>query len=347
MADVTLKPIRWLWPDRIAIGKLSLIAGHPDLGKSLVTLDLAARVTTGAPWPVNGGRAPLGNVVLLSAEDDPEDTYGPRLKAMGADLSRIDSITMVKILDPNGKGYRSFDLQQDLDRLEIVVKKKNAIFVGIDPISAYMGKPGKIDTHRNTDVRAILHPLKEMAERTQSAVLLISHLTKSGGTEALQRVTGSGAFIAAARAGFMVERDESDGAAPGRRLVLPIKANLTSVRSGFAYRIEGQNLDGLGVQPIIVWEDRLVEVTADQALAAKDRTRRSKPNPVVNFLREFLSAGPRAMKNALEEALARGYSAKQLRDAREKIGVVPYRDPPNDARAPWYWKLPDPADTPF
>jgi hypothetical protein len=247
---------------------------------------------------------------------------------------------MVEIIRAKGKGYRGFDLQQDLERLEAVVKKTNAILVDIDPISAYMGQPGKIDSHRNTDVRAILAPLAAMAERTQSAALLVTHLTKTGGTEALQRVTGSGAFVAAARAGFMVEKDESDGAPPGRRLVLPIKTNLTGVRTGLAYRIGTRGVDGVGTQPVIEWESRMVEVTADQALAAKDHRHRSKPNPVVNFLRD----GPRLVKTIEEEAEGEGYTPKQLKTARKIIGIVPYRE---TIPGPWFWRLPDPPEMPF
>jgi RecA-family ATPase len=235
MTDVELKPIDWLWRERIAIVKLTMIVGYPDLGKRLATLDLAARVTRGDYWLGNGSRAPLGNVILLSAEDGPEDTYGPRLKAAGADLSRIDTIEMVEIIDT--KDNRGFDLQQDIERLESLIRQRHSRLIIIDPVSAYMGKPGKIDTHGNTDVRAVLAPLKAMAERCRCAVVLVSHLTKSGGNEALQRVTGSGAFVAAARAGFMVEKDDSDGAAPGRRGMLPIKNNLSPVRTGLAYRM--------------------------------------------------------------------------------------------------------------
>jgi hypothetical protein len=342
LADVELRPVDWHWPDRIAIGKLTMIAGHPDLGKSLATLDLAARVTRGDYWPGNGSRALLGNVILLSAEDDPEDTYGPRLKAAGADLSRIDTIEMVEIIDT--KGNRGFDLQQDIERLESLIRQRGSRLIIIDPVSAYMGKPGKIDTHRNTDVRAVLAPLKAMAERCRCAVVLVSHLTKSGGNEALQRVTGSGAFVAAARAGFMVEKDDSDGAAPGRRLMLPIKNNLSPVRTGLAYRIGTRDVEGIGSLPVIEWEDRPVDMTADQALAAKDQGRRNQPNPVVNFLREFLSSGPRQVKVILEEASARGYTGKQLRNAREKIGICPFRDQPT---GPWWWELPPSGPGPF
>ena len=57
LADVKPEPIEWLWPDRIALGKLSLLVGHPGLGKSQCSIDAAARVTTGREWPRSEGRA--------------------------------------------------------------------------------------------------------------------------------------------------------------------------------------------------------------------------------------------------------------------------------------------------
>src|SRR5438876_11090101 len=45
-ADVTVKPPEWLWPGRIALGKLTLIAGEAGLGKSQVSIAIAGTVTT-------------------------------------------------------------------------------------------------------------------------------------------------------------------------------------------------------------------------------------------------------------------------------------------------------------
>ena len=73
-ANIVPKPIEWLWPERVAIGKQTLIAGKAGLGKSQIGIAMAAAVTTGGPWPCNEGDAPLGNVIILSAEDDPADT---------------------------------------------------------------------------------------------------------------------------------------------------------------------------------------------------------------------------------------------------------------------------------
>jgi hypothetical protein len=51
VCDIAAQEVCWLWPGRIPLGKLSLFAGDPGLGKSLVTLEIAARVTCGREWP--------------------------------------------------------------------------------------------------------------------------------------------------------------------------------------------------------------------------------------------------------------------------------------------------------
>jgi RecA-family ATPase len=65
----------------------------------------------------------------------------------------------------------------------------------IDPISAYLGDT---DSHNNTDVRARLSPLAELAERYRVAIVCISHTNKSAGSSAIYRTSGSTAFVAAA-----------------------------------------------------------------------------------------------------------------------------------------------------
>jgi hypothetical protein len=54
-ADHPAEPVRWLWQHRIPLGKVTLHAGDPGLGKSLLALDIAARVTRGANFPTPGG----------------------------------------------------------------------------------------------------------------------------------------------------------------------------------------------------------------------------------------------------------------------------------------------------
>src|SRR5262249_41893939 len=87
-AVVTPEPVEWLWPGRLALGKLTLIAGEAGLGKSQLSIAMVASITTGGEWPCREGRAPQGSAVILSAEDGAADTVVPRLMAAGADRGR-------------------------------------------------------------------------------------------------------------------------------------------------------------------------------------------------------------------------------------------------------------------
>ena len=81
--DVEPESVEWLWPGRIPLGKLTILDGDPDLGKSTIALDLAARVSTNGHMP-DGTRGPVGDVLILSVEDGLEDTTVPRLIAVDA-----------------------------------------------------------------------------------------------------------------------------------------------------------------------------------------------------------------------------------------------------------------------
>ncbi len=84
LCDVQAESVSWLWPSRFALGKLALLVGDPAVGKSFLTCELAALVSTGGAWPDGSGNAPCGGVVILNAEDGLADTIKPRLLAAGA-----------------------------------------------------------------------------------------------------------------------------------------------------------------------------------------------------------------------------------------------------------------------
>jgi putative DNA primase/helicase len=230
-AEIPPEKIEWLWPSRLARGKHTCIAGEPGTGKSQLSIAVIAAVTTAGQWPCDEGQAPLGSAIILSAEDGASDTIVPRLLAAGADLNRVHVVSAVR---NNDGSRRALNLQADLNLLERKIADIGDVaVVVVDPVSSYLGKT---DSNKNSEVRGVLEPLSEMAERTRVAILSVTHFSKAGAnstTKALHRFIGSIAFTGAPRAAFAVIEDaEHDG----RRLFLHAKNNLARPPQGLALR---------------------------------------------------------------------------------------------------------------
>jgi len=78
LSQVEAQPVHWLWQKRIPLGKITLLDGDPGMGKSLLAIDLAARVSSGLPMP-DGTPGPQGGVIMIAPEDGAGDTLRPRL----------------------------------------------------------------------------------------------------------------------------------------------------------------------------------------------------------------------------------------------------------------------------
>jgi RecA-family ATPase len=203
LADAEPQPVEWLWPDRIAIGKVTTIAGDPGLGKSFLTLWLASLLSRGGAFPDRPGE-PIepGETILLSAEDDVNDTIRPRLDVAGADVSRVFALTTGATADGS---FAPFDLTTDIPGLEeILGQKPDVRLLVIDPVSAYLGET---DENKNGQIRGLMTPLSDLASRHRIAVVLVTHMNKATGLKAIYRATGSLAFVAAARTVWLVAKD--------------------------------------------------------------------------------------------------------------------------------------------
>lgn len=329
IAEVKSEPLSWLWLGRFPLGKLSILSGDPGQGKSLVTLAIAAAVSRGAPWPCSEGKAPQGDVLLISAEDDAADTIRPRLEAAEADLSRIHILEWFEQVSENGELVRRPWSFTDVDALDArLALLPGCKIVIVDPLSAYLAGT---DSHKNADVRSLLAPLSDMAARRKVAVLCVSHLNKSAGP-AMYRTTGSLAFVAAARAAYAVARDQDN---PARRLVLPIKCNLSPDSTGLAYRI-GVAQNG---SPVIEWESQPVTASADDVLAMmrEDPSERGEREEAIAWLEQFLADGPRSANEVKAEARAAGLSWSTVRRAQDVLGIRPSK---TQFRGSWEWALP-------
>jgi putative DNA primase/helicase len=340
--------IRWLWPGRIVTENLTLLVGDPDVGKSLVALDLAARVSQGADWPDGQSNGKAANVILLSAEDHLFYTVRPALAAAGANMDRISTLWDVRDQKDGATVRRPLQLPQDMDVLQQMIQSvPECKLVVIDPITAYLS--------RGANQRHTLLKLAVMAGNMHVAVLGLAHL-RPGGKQAMHRTQGGIALTSSARAVWMVTEDpggkvgsrksevgsqraevgigNGDGAGEGacgrkcgeRRLLLPVKNNLVREKTGLAFTLA--EVEGWAV-PRVEWEsaeirDRVDEVLARQSKSTgPDATLRQE---AMEYLREALANGPRLVKEIEEEAVSvQRIKLRTLERARKALKIKTYR----------------------
>jgi hypothetical protein len=334
-AEVQMKAVNWLWRNRIARGKVNLVAGNPGLGKSQLMASIAAVVSTGGCWPVDRTQCISGNVLFLSAEDDPADTLAPRLQAAGANLARVHFVRSV-LAGFSGEGrevHRAFCLGRDLEALARALKDIGDVAaVVLDPISAYLGQ---VDSHINAEVRALLAPLSELAGQSEAAMIAVSHLNKSAGTDALLRISGSLGFIAAARAGYLVAQDPEH---KSRRLFLPLKNNLAADCGGLAFRIEGISIKsphGDIHTSHLRWDPEPVETTANEVIQAQAPEDGSALREAFDWLQQLLQT-PTPAAEVFRQARTVGITPKTLRRAAERLDIRKEKAGMQDG---WIWSL--------
>ena len=315
-ANVQPKRVTWIWPGRIPAGKVTMFDGDPGLGKSTITVDLTARLTTASPMPDDHKPDKPMGVSLLSAEDGVEDTIVPRLKVAGANL---DLVTIIDHVTDEG-GSRPVELPADLDRIETYAASLLYGEVGytpgllvVDPVMAYLG--GEVNAHRDQDVRRVLHRLKVMAEITGMGVLAVRHLNKMTGSSALYRGGGSIGLIGAARAGLLVGVDPDD---EHRRILAVSKSNLAAKPPSLAYRVVGEELYDTAK---VVWEGASGH-TADDLLGRPVERAAPKQDEAETFLQDALAGGPRPRAWIEKAAAAKGISWRTVERAKAALEVI-------------------------
>ena len=318
----SIKPklMRWLWWNRVPRGKVTVFGGDVGAGKSLVSVDLAARASTGRGYPGDeDAREPM-DVLMFFCEDGAEDTVVPRLMAAGAELSRIKRTTS------------EFSLDKDLKALEQTLRENPSIkLIVIDPASSYLGN---VNLEKEREVRSVLMPLAQLAERREVTIILILHFNKRGDVRAVHRLLGAIAFSGVARAVWLFAENPDSA---GEYLMLHGKMNVARKQESRCYQMKERNLVIEGepaAVPFIEWGETS-KVDAERVLgAAASRDRAEKIADASKWLSEFLTQDKPA-KEVYEAAEQHGIAKRTLERAKSKLRIESEK-----TENGWVWHLP-------
>jgi hypothetical protein len=317
----TVDPERtdWAWEERIPLGAVTILAGRQGLGKSTLLASLTADLTKGTLAGDLHGKPTT--VLLASYEDSYAGTIVPRLIAAHADLTGAVGLDLMDEGKPD-----LLSLPADLELIAKTAKEYQAKVLVIDPLMAAL--PGGIDSHRDQDVRRALAPLGQLAAEADLAIVAVLHLRKGAANEALDRVSGSVAFTAAARSvlAFGQSADEDDETG---RVLAHAKSNLGPLAPSLAYRVESAtvrhgDLDIPTSKLVCAGE---TDVVAGELLSPPAAEDRSEVDIAADWLADHLGDGEwHGTADTREAAKADDIASRTLQRARARLGVESKRD---------------------
>ena len=308
MSEIQSQEVAWLWYPFIPYGKLTIVQGDPGDGKTMLVLNIAAKLSKGEGIDSEMKRTEPLTVIYQSAEDGLADTVKPRLEAAGANCENIS------VIDESIKSLSMID-----ERLEEAVIRTKAKLLILDPIQAYLG--GDMDMNRANEARDMTKKLAALAEKYQCAIVLVGHMNKAAGNKAAYRGMGSIDFFAVARSVLLVGRVEGEA---NIRAVVQIKNNLAAFGRPKAFELSEDGFHWLGDY----------EITADEVLGGI-APKANKLEQAKRLLREVAETNNAMQSNEIFNlAEEQGISRRTLENAKKELSIRAKR-----INNSWYWEL--------
>jgi putative DNA primase/helicase len=333
LSDVKEQEISWFWQPYVPYGKIIVLDGDPESGKTFLALKIAAAVTTGGVLPeygLPGQKHKPANVLFMTGEDGLADTIVPRFRKVGGNPENFYVIQGLVHHEEGKDTYSSITLQ-DIPQFEYAMKTYKPGLLIVDPFSAFLGED--VDLHRDNEMRPVLERIGKLAEKHKCAVILIRHLNKTN-AQAQYRGMGSIAISASARSIMLATKDprpeellsldaSSIEDSRSRCLLFHVKCNITAKGKSFAYSI-GE--DGLRF-------GTTVDMAPEEALyPSKVKTPRQT---AAGFLQEFL-AEPKPVTEVRAAGRALGFSEATLERASKVLDIA---KAPGGFGKGWLWAL--------
>ncbi|TGD63366.1 hypothetical protein EYC08_13870 [Tabrizicola sp. WMC-M-20] len=293
----------------IVKGALTVLDGNMGQGKSTFTCAIAAAVTTGTPPPFVK-EIEKGNVLFMSAEDDPSRVLKPRLIKAEADTSKVRFQQEPFSLDERGLTILRQELAANTPALTV-----------IDPIIAFM-KDGA-DGNKATETMHFMVQIDQLAKEFDTAILIVRHLRKARADHAMHQGIGSISISARVRSGLILAPHPHE---PQKRAVAHAKANYSELGPTIVFELENT---GPRSHPKLRWHESDPSLTAEMLLAPPELERGRPPrerDTATTWLEGVLRKGP-AKKAALDTLAEKaGISLSTLRRAGDALRIIKSKD---------------------
>lgn len=329
--DVKPRRVEWLWSGLIPFGAITVLSGQPGLGKSLLTVKIAADLSAGL-------LGQPGDVLMLTAEDPTAEVVVPRLIAARAELASIH----FPELEDQGLSI-PVRFPGDTESLSELVREHRARLVVIDPLTAHLA--GGIDSFKDQSIRDALAPLAALAEEQRIAIIVVAHLNKGQSTDPIQRLGGSIGLPAAARSVLLLGQDPDDpeGAGGSKRVLAHVKSNFGRPAASRAFRIASaivENSFGDHETAEIIEVGPSAYQGSDLLISSNETDLPEVTNESVAFLRAVLAEGARKVSDIAPEAEQAGLPWETVKRAKKAAGVRA-RKQRGVRNGPWLWELTD------
>lgn len=210
-------PVNWLVRGIFPLGACCLIASPPNVGKSMLSLDMAAKVA-GYPGPLGpdysfgAAVAAHGRAVYVSAEDDQPEIHRRLWSLCGGVMpDRLHVLSLPDVghfgiieADRLTREYRPTEAWRDL--VTEIRELPDVKLILLDTLQALTTG----DTNTVEATQPLMNEATALASATGACVLLVHHVAKGSTKEirtaldAMEAIRGSGAIAGTARAAYVM-----------------------------------------------------------------------------------------------------------------------------------------------
>jgi len=306
-SDLKKRSIEFLWDQRFAIGKPTLVTGKSLAGKSTLLTAVAASLTRGEAMP-GGPRLLPGNVVWLCAEEQPEDCILARLEANNADLKRV----FFPGFNRDGQVKFRPRFPGDNDKLLDFMLSVECRLLVIDPIGSFLTVGFGEDN--GFTAREVTQSLTDLCQKARCGCGFVKHPRKGSAGNGTDQVSGSKEWFNQPRSVLVVGFHPN---ADDLRVVASLKCSFGPTPNSYTFGIDGANdsacLRFVGTS----------EFTADDVFAGQgDAVERSMLQLAKEFIKDRMDSGWELAVTILSAAASIGLNTKTLYRAKKELGVT-------------------------